>query len=411
MDTALDPQKFDPHDPAYTRDPYAWYKALREQEPVHFVPLYQSNWLFRYNDVRRVLDEKELFLKNNPNEKPTTPVSALQVTDYLPSGVFSMDPPRHDEIRTIVDPLFADAITSAATKARQVAQAQLRTAKASRRMELVQQYAVPVPSAVLMHVLGISQPDPDQQADPSRPNEAQVVCKWVEMILAGNDPTMPTGVRVAAKTCAMALNTYFQAFPRCPAHQQKGGLVQAMATQGTKQGMLPEEVQSTALNLVVAGYLSTVFLIATGTWNLINNPSQLALLRKEPARMKNAIEEMLRFDAPAQLVDRYLADDVELSGKKLKRGDKVTGVLGSANRDKDKFPNPDTFDIMRDTTGHVGFGAGIHHCIGAPLVRVGAPVAFQELLDALPVMALGGIPQWQTDPYLRSVSNLPLAIG
>ena len=399
MTTPLDPSKFNPHDPGYTRDPYAWYAMFREQAPVSFVPLYRSNWVFRYDDVRRVLDDTELFLKRKPDAVPEDPQSGFDVMDSMPPGVFSLDPPRHTQVRTIVDPLFAAAITSAAATAEATARAQLKRAKSSRRIELVQQFAVPVPTSVLMSVLGIL------------PAETATVAGWVSAILAGNDPTNPMSVRMSAATCAMALNAYFQAFSRCPAHANSGGLVQSMMTKGTAQGLLPEEVQSTAVNFVVAGYLSTVFLIATGTLNLVRNPAQLELLRKEPARMTNAIEEMLRFDAPAQLVDRYVAGDVELGGVQLKRGDRVTGVLGSANRDASRFKDPDAFDITRDTSGHVGFGEGIHTCIGASLVRAGAPAAFRLLIEELPTIALDGAPQWQTDPYLRSVANLPLVIG
>ena len=128
---------------------------------------------------------------------------------------------------------------------------------------------------------------------------------------------------------------------------------------GQRPRMSAEEVQQTSINFALAGYLSTKFLIANGTFTLINNPQQLTLLRKDPELMPGAIEEMLRYDAPAQLVDRYASRDVELGGVKLKKNDKVTAVLGSANRDTEAFTDPDVFDITRKGT-HVAFGSGIH---------------------------------------------------
>jgi hypothetical protein len=156
--------------------------------------------------------------------------------------------------------------------------------------------------------------------------------------------------------------------------------------------------------------LSTVFLLSTGTLNLLKNPRQLALLREQPALMSNAIEELLRYDAPAQLADRFCAEDIEIAGVQLKAGDQVTLVLGSANRDAEVFADPNVLDLQRaNACAHLSFGAGIHHCLGAPLARQVAPQGLRLLLEQWPNLRLAGLPQWQTDPYLRSVVNLPLA--
>jgi cytochrome P450 len=120
---------------------------------------------------------------------------------------------------------------------------------------------------------------------------------------------------------------------------------------------------------------------------------------------------MLRYDTPAQIVDRVAATDVTLGGQKISAGESVSAILGSANRDPGVFDDPDRFDITRSPNPHVAFGDGIHYCIGAPLVRLVAPAAFTVLLQELPSFSLAGVPQWQADPYLRSVSNLPLAVG
>src|SRR5665213_565897 len=117
MTTPLDPATFDPHDPGYVKDPYAWYAMFRERAPVHFVPLYHSNWVFRYDDVRRVLDDTDLFRKGKPDAGDPPPKNGFDVMRYMPAGLFSLDPPRHTEVRKIVDPLFAAAITNAAATA------------------------------------------------------------------------------------------------------------------------------------------------------------------------------------------------------------------------------------------------------------------------------------------------------
>lgn len=399
----FDPTKFDPHAADFIADPYPTYAQFRKEVPAYRVTfkigpytLYDSTWIFRFSDVKTVLDDTALFLKNtNPQHVSPPPFDVLQ---NMPNGLFSLDPPRHDELRTILDPLFAQAIAGMDAAAASIAKPYLDAAKASRRIDLVSAYAMPVPSNILRTVLGIS--DGDWAG----------IEQWVTGVVRGNDYTQPRATQAMAGTCAMALGSYFQALTRgCPMHAEKGRMVDLMA--GSK-GIEPVETQMTLVNLAVAGYMSTVFLVATGTLNLLKNPSQLALLRSKPALMSGAIEEMLRYDAPAQLADRFCAEDTEIAGVKLKKNDRVTAVLGSANRDSDVFPDADKFDITRvSKVEHVGFGDGIHYCLGAPLVRMGAPVTFRMLLEGLPEMRVDGIPQWQTDPYLRSVVNLPVAIG
>jgi cytochrome P450 len=175
------------------------------------------------------------------------------------------------------------------------------------------------------------------------------------------------------------------------------------------QGLLATEVATTSLNLAIAGYASTTYLLATGLLRLLEHADQMQALRDDPTLALGAVWEMLRYDAPAQLVDRYAARDCTLGGVKIRKGDAVTAVIGSANRDPARWTDPDRFDIHRDNAQQIGFGDGIHVCLGAPLVHQVAPTALNVLLQAFPVLTLAGMPQWQTDPYLRSVANLPVA--
>jgi len=397
MTSSFDPQTFNPHDPAFLADPYPTYALFRQHAPVAKVMPYNSHWVFRYADVKRICDGKELFLKNRKDAPPSPP--PFDVMQYMPEGVFSMDPPRHDVVRPILDGLFSQAIVDTDTLAAGVAKSLLANAHASGRIELYSAYAMPLPQQVLMTVLGI--PSQDRLG----------VGQWVGGVLAGHDITAPVGLQAMAGTCAMALGGYLQALMRgCPMHSAGNSMLNLMIEKAIPDGMSREEVQQSSLNFAVAGYLSTVFLIATGTLNLLRHPAQLALLRQQPELVHSAIEEMLRYDAPFQIVDRYAAEDTEIAGVPIKAGEAVTAVLASANRDPDGFADPDVFDITRDEHRHLGFGEGIHTCIGAPLVRRVAPVAFGTLLAELPTMRLDGIPQWQTDPYIRSIVNLPLAI-
>lgn len=400
MTTAWDPASFDPHDPAFLADPYPTYAKFRAQAPVAWVDQYQSWWVFRYADVKAVLEGTSVYLKNPVDPPPAPPVPLFHVLGYMPEGVFSLDPPRHTVVRGILDPLFAKAIADGRAIATALAGPLLVTAKQQNRFDLVSAYALPLPSQVLLTIMGVPQED------------WTGLVGWTTAIVAGHDVTQSLPVRAAAGTCTMAMGAYYQALQRaCPLDKDHARLLDLMVLQATKQGMSIEEVQETAINFNVAGYMSTTFLIATGTYTLLQNPSQLALLRQKPELLPNAVEEMLRYDTPAQLADRIAAQDVTLGGVRIRKGDTVTAVLGSANRDDTVFRTPETFDITRDAAAHVAFGDGIHYCIGAPLVRLVGPAAVAALLRELPSFSLAGIPQWQTDPYLRSVSNLPIAVG
>lgn len=399
----FDPSKFDPHAPDFIADPYPTYAQFREHAPVYRVTvkygpytLYDSTWIFRYADAKTVLEGTSLFLKNqNPPYVPPAPFDVLQ---HMPNGIFSLDPPRHTVLRPILDTLFAQAIDKIDAVAEGLAKSYLDKAKASSRLDLVSAYAMPLPSNVLKTVLGIS--DGDWAG----------IEKWVGGVVNGHDFTQTPGTQAMGGTCALALGAYFQALTRgCPMSAAKGKMVDLMVASPEIER---DETQMTLVNLAVAGYMSTVFLVATGTLNLLRNPAQLALLRSRPELMGGAIEEMLRFDAPAQLADRYCAEDTEIAGVKLKKNDMVTAVLGSANRDAGAFSEPDAFDITRASkVEHMGFGDGVHYCLGAPLVRKIAPVAFRVLLEEVPGLRQAGVVQWQTDPYLRSVVNLPVAVG
>jgi cytochrome P450 len=417
---AFDPSAFNPHDPAYSANPYPTYAQFRKNAPVFWVEPYNSYWVFRYEDAMRVFNDSDNFgpapgppappgvndyIKNRIAPPPAPPAAPFDVLANLPEGLFFLDPPEHGHVRGLIEPLFLQSIQNATTVAAIAARQALVAAKQSGVIELYTSYALPMPAAVLMTAMGLPQRD------------WMGLGAWIGANVAGHDITQPVGVQAAGATSFMAINAYLNMLMRgCPFGATKGGLLDLMMENATGPGKMDSaQVQTTTANLLIAGYLSTTFLIATGTYNLLRT-NQVDLLRQKPELLMNAINEMLRFDAPAQLVDRYVAkQSVTLGGRQLIEGDPVTVVLGSANHDESVFPDAETFDITRTFDPkwpHLGFGWGIHHCIGAPLVMGHtAPVAFQTLLDELPSFSLAGTPQWQTDPYLRSVSNLPLSIG
>jgi cytochrome P450 len=399
------PDDFNPHDPTFLKNPYPTYALFRQNAPVSTVMPYKSRWVFCYDDVRSVLYDTDTFVKNPPGGGPVPPGPA-QMLAYLPEGLFQSDPPRHTELRAALEPLFLAAITEASTTAETIATPIIERASATGYMELVSDYALPVPASVLFTILGIPKDQPTDliPADLTWPG----LILWTTAIAAAHDITQSMAVLAGGATCDMALNTFYEGFVAKCADQPQDGFVGAMCeTIGKPDGLLPGDVQACATDITIAGYLSTTFLIGTGILNLITHPAQAQLLQDNPKLISNAVNEMLRFDAPAQLVDRFAAVDTKLRDVKIPAGSKVTAVIGSANHDPDVFDNPDDFDIRRDNSKSVTFGDGIHRCIGHPLVAKVAPVAI-GLVAARKGLQCAGFPQWQTDPYLRAVSSLPI---
>jgi cytochrome P450 len=400
MTDGFDPSRFNPHDPAFLADPYPTYAAFREHAPVAYVETYKSDWMFRHADCMRVLTETDVWIKNPPGgSDPVLGPYGTMVASF-PDGLFGSDPPRHTQLRSILEPLLKSAITAAPGLARTVGAKQLKDARQHGRMELIADYALPVPANVLFSLLGI----------PEDPFIRGGLIQWQEAIVAAHDVTQTLPVRAAGATCSMALNSYFEALLLANRSAPAPGLFAAICDAFAGAGLSPQEVQMCAVDFLIAGYLSTTFIIGTGIRNLLQNTDQLRVLRDDTDRlMGRAVEEMLRFDGPVQVIDRFAAVDTEVAGRPYKQNAKVTAVVGSADHDPAVFKHPERFQIRRTNHAkHLAFGDGIHKCIGAPLARLVAPVAIGMLLEAFPRLALDGDAQWQTDPYLRAVTSLPL---
>ncbi len=399
MTDGFDPSMFNPHDPTFLADPYPTYAAFREQAPVARVDLYGSDWMFRHADCVEVLTNKKVWVKNPPSALTPPPGPYGTLTESFPKGLFSSDPPLHTQLRSILTPLFTDAIQGAPQLAQAIGTPMLAAARQHGRMELISDYALPLPANVLLTLLGIP-PDPAIRGG---------LITWQAAIVAAHDITQTPAVLGMGATCSMALNTYFEALMLANRAKPAAGLFAVICNAFADAGLSTQEVQMVAIDFLVAGYLSTTFIIGTGIRNLLLHPDQLKLLRKDTDRLiDRAVEEMLRFDGPVQVIDRYAAVDTEVGGRPYKKNARVTAVVGSADHDPAVFKDPERFLIRRNNARHLAFGDGIHYCIGAPLARLVAPVAIRMLLDAFPTLALDGQAQWQTDPYLRAVTSLPL---
>jgi cytochrome P450 len=400
---AFDPDAFDPHDASFLANPYPTYALFREHAPVHPVKPYDACWVFSYDDCAQVLDASEVWLKNPPGGHPPEPGPYAMMSSF-PGGLFVTDPPLHTQLRELLEPVFTQSIEGAQDRTRRFAEPLMHTAREKGSLELVADYALPLPASVLFSLMGIPTGDYDRDI-------WKGLIAWQATIAAAHDLTAPLEVRAGGATCSMALNSFFEGMlptlQRTPAAAPEGLFAQMCATL-LQAGMSPQQVQVCASDLLVAGYLSTTFIIGLGVRDLLLHPDQLEKLRADRSLVGPALEEMLRYDGSVHIVDRWAGRETVLGGRTFAPGEKIAVIIGSANRDPARFEDPDRFDIERRPNGHLAFGEGIHVCIGAPLARIVAPIALEMLLAEFDELYLEGEPQWQTDPYLRAVRTLPL---
>jgi len=387
------PYTFDPYEPAFLADPYATYARFREHDPHFFVPRTASRWFFHYDACEQILNDRTRFLKNDPDGSELTP-GPVGILRAFGSTVFTSDPPRHTDLREVLEPAFRTQIARAEANAAERAQKIIDKVSVRGHMELIADYGVPVPAEIVFDVLGI----PDDQVVRSG------LLQWAGLIIAAADKTLSLPMRFQAGTAKMALQTYLQGLLRRYEQEAPQGLIGALAQ--ARGDLRPEDVYTTCVELVIAGYMSSTWLVASAMRILIDQ-KQLGALRADRSKIKPALDEFLRLEPPVQVIDRFAAQDMELCGVPLRTGDKVTAVTASANRDT-RFTDPDALQLDRANAGeHLSFGDGIHRCIGEPLARRVVPAMLDKLLD-LGEPVIDGLPQWQTNPYLRGMTNLPL---
>ena len=388
--------EFNPYDPAFNADPYPTYHRLRAEDPVHRTPM--GFWILtRYDDVATVLRDARFGRKGFDE----------LIRDRFGKNTFNQamlfrDPPDHTRLRALVSKAFTPrVIEEMRAKIQKTVDRLLDGVRDARAMDVIADLAYPLPVSVISEMLGVPAEDRDLfrgwSADIARSLDAIVLPTEPEVVERGN----------AARH---ALSSYFRALiaerRRRPQRDLLSDLI-AAEEQGDK--LSEEELMATILLLFVAGHETTVNLIGNGTLALLRNPNQLEALRRSPALIGGAIEELLRYDAPVQRTGRMPNTDVELGGKRIAKGDLVLSLIGAANRDPAHFAEPDRLDLARADNRHLAFGWGIHFCLGAPLARAEAQAAIGTIARRMPALALATpTPEWREASALRGLKTLPV---
>jgi cytochrome P450 len=399
------PTLFNPFDPQYIADPHAYYARLRKTAPVQraTLPDGQALWLLTgYADVEAAFADPRLVKDprnaRSPEELARMPVRP-EATRYLRTNMLSRDPPDHSRLRRLVSKAFTPRmVEQLRPRVQAIADALLDAVAGRGEMDLIDDYAFPLPITVIAEMLGIPAADRNQFRD------------WSDALLAAIPP-MPAGPAAveAGERLRGYLEVRFEERRRAPAEDLLTGLIQAEEA-GDKLGK--EELQAMVYILLVAGYETTANLIGSGVLALLQHPDQLDKLRADPALLPSAVEELLRFCAPVKTSTlRYAAEDVTLGGVVIPKGEMVLVVITAANRDPARFPSPDTLDITRSGNKHLAFGHGIHYCLGAPLARLEGEIALGTLLRRMPDLRLGVAPEaltWRPSFGLRGLVKLPV---
>lgn len=389
--------------PEFKADPFPFYARLRAESPVYRARMgQQEGWLLtRYNDVLSALKDPRLAKDVRRvqgaaqlSKRPWRP----EFTRALEGHMLDQDDPNHARLRALVHRVFTPArIEALRPRILAIANERLDAVQKRGSLELIRDFALPLPLTVIGELLGVSAAD-------------RVRFKY----LASSALLPPTTLNALRMLPSLwALIRFIQRLLTARRREPQDDLLTAL-TQAEEAGdhLSEDEQVAMVLLLLFAGHETTVNLIASGLLALLQHPEQLAALRSQPEGVKTAVEELLRFTNPVETAtERYAAEDLLLHGTHIRRGELVLAVLASANRDETQFPSPDRLDLRREPNRHLAFGYGIHFCLGAPLARMEGQLAINLLLQRLPELRLQ-VPaeklRWRSTPIVRGLVALPL---
>jgi cytochrome P450 len=393
-------------DPAVLADPYPLYAQLRESAPVHWDPYLHAWVVMRYADVVQVFQQFLAGRTPTPDKLAElglgqlTPIARVMVRQML-----FLDPPAHGRVRGIAAVAFtARRVQHLRDRIQEVVDDLIDGVAAKGRMDVMADIANPMPSMVTAELLGVPLEDHEQLKDWSQ--------TFAEML--GNFQHNP-GRSARVLAAVEEMTAYFRSAVRKQSSSPTEGLVHALATATVDGDRLDEEeVIANIIVTMVGGLETTTNLIGNGVLTLLKQPAALEQLRSDPALMPSAVEELLRYESPSQHTARLAPADVMLGGQLIKERQAVIAVMGAANRDPERFPDPDRLDLTRTDNRHVAFAWAAHFCFGAPLARLEGQIAFETLLRRLPDLQLAapveGI-QWRPNLGLRGVVELPVTFA
>ena len=376
---------YNPLSPALRADPYSVYEELRRKDPVHRMRLQDAWVLTDYADVDMVLRDSRRFGNTGRD------------FGYIPQvSMLDLDPPEHTKIRGLVSHGFTPrSVAALEPRIRETVADLLGKVEGRRRFDLIADLAFPLPIIVIAEMLGVP------------PEDREQFNEWSNTVSLIVDPLLNEQQIRQVQQAVDEVFNYFEAVAEERRRDPQDDLVSALVTAEVDGERLErDDLLVNLLLVLVAGNETTRNLIGNGTLALLRNPDELQRLRDDPVLLNGAVDEFLRFDSPVQLDGRVAREPVELRGKRISTGQRVLCLLGAANRDPQAFPDPDRLDVGRSAGNHLSFGRGIHYCLGSPLAKLEALVAFEALLPRLGGLRLAEEPRYRNQVTLRGLESL-----
>lgn len=388
-------------DPEVLADPYPLYRRLQTEKPVHWDPYLHAWVVTRYTDVVRVLTEFSAERTFTPSQLSQMGLSRLNpIADVMVKQMLFMDPPMHTRLRALCSAAFTPGrVERLRSHVQEITDRLIGAVATSGHMDLIGDLAAPLPAIITAEMLGVPTEDHEQLKDWSA----------TFAMMLGNFQHNPDFIpRVIDAVDNMT--EYFRARIRNRRADMREGLVNALLMAEVDGDRLSEEeVVANCIVTMVGGQETTTNLIGNGMLTLLRNPTVMQELRADESLIPCAVEELLRFESPSQHTARLAPDNVEVGGKDIAKRQAVIAVMAAANRDPERFPEPDRIDVRRRDNRHVAFGWGPHFCFGAALARIEGQIAFSSLLRHLQDIELDSpTVQWRCNLGLRGLTALPI---
>jgi cytochrome P450 len=414
-------------------DPYPFYEQLREHDPVHWDEEL-GFWVFtRYSDIDSLYTDERFsraqglmrgFERLSESERQLV----QPVYHSFSKTVFYADPPYHTHLRGLMNHAFTPRrVERLRPKIQRIVNGLLDAAQRKHgTVDVIRDLAYPLPVMVIAELLGLPASDRERFKE------------WSDDLFAilGTVRQKPLALLERAVQSLHEMTDYVRDLSQKRRESPRDDLLTALLSvteeddlicphphisssphtagdgirmRDTSSTLSGEELVSNINILLSTGHETTTHLIGNGILALLQHPDQMQKLQAQPSLLSHAIEEMLRYDNPVQITYRAALEAAEIQGRQIRQGDLVNSIVGSANRDPRRFSNPDRFDITRDEGRHLGFGLGIHFCIGAPLVRLEAEIVFETILRRFPNICLAtDTLEWQEHPIFRGLKSLPV---
>jgi cytochrome P450 len=398
--------QFDPLAPEFIANPYPVYEQLRATTPIFWHDASRMWFFTAHEDVDALLRDRRFgrtilhLMSREAAGLPPVPEHMKPFRKLSDHSMFDKEPPEHTRLKSLVHKVFTPRrVEMLRTRIQAQTDVLLDVAEAQGGMDLLEDFATPLPVTVIAELLGV----PEADRHHLRPWSQSIVA----MYELGHTPEQER----SAIQAAIDFSDYLRHLARERRIHPQDDLITALALVEEQGDALTEdELISTCVLLLNAGHEATVNVIGNGMLALLNHPAQWQMLKDNPALVNTAIEEMMRYDTPLQLFRRWVLEDVEYNGISHKQGTEIGLMFGAANRDPLAFDQPERFDITRTHNPHISFGGGVHYCLGSPLARLELQVAIRTLIERFPTLRMDGPPPEYRPAYvIRGLKVFPVS--